>query len=377
MKLSCLQENLADGLSVVSRAVATRSTLPVLSNILMSTDESRLKLSATDLELGINCWVGAQVEQEGAVTVPARLLSDFVNSLPPGPMDLELVSRTQTLNLKSGRFEANIKGIDAQEFPRVEVPDEDDAVSLDPELLRRMVEQVAFAAATDESRPVLTGVLMDISGNDLTFAAADGYRLSVSSTVLEREAEGEMMLIVPARALQELRRVSAEQDEPVEMIVSADRNQVFFKLENVHLVSQLVEGTFPDYQQIIPTDHNTRVVVGTADFLKALRMAFIFARDAANIVRFQVVPNESADTGRMIISATSAEHGDNVSELDVNVEGDPIEIAFNARYSIDALSIMDTAQVSLETSDPSSPGVLKPVGGDDFVHIIMPMHISQ
>lgn len=377
MKLSCLQENLADGLSMVSRAVATRSTLPVLSNILMSTDASRLKLSATDLELGINCWIGAQVEQEGAVTVPARLLSDFVNSLPPGPMELELVSRTQTLNLKSGRFEANIKGIDAQEFPRVEVPEEDDAVSIAPDLLRRMVEQVAFAAATDESRPVLTGVLMDIAGQDLTFAAADGYRLSVSSTVLENEVEGEMSLIVPARALQELRRVSAEQEEPIEMIVSADRNQVFFKLENVHLVSQLVEGTFPDYQQIIPSDHNTRVILGTADFLKAVRMAFIFARDAANIVRFQVVPNESADAGRLIISATSAEHGDNVSELDVNVEGEPIEVAFNARYCIDALSIMDTAQVSLETSDSSSPGVLKPVGGEDFVHIIMPMHISQ
>jgi DNA polymerase-3 subunit beta len=218
---------------------------------------------------------------------------------------------------------------------------------------------------------------MDISGNDLTFAAADGYRLSVSSTVLEEEVGGEMVLIVPARALQELRRVSAEQDEPIEMIVSADRNQVFFKLENVHLVSQLVEGTFPDYQQIIPSDHNTRVVVSTADLLQALRMAFIFARDAANIVRLQVVPNESADTGRLIISATSVEHGDNVSELDVSVEGEPVEIAFNARYCIDALSIMDTAQVSLETSDPSSPGVLKPVGGEDFVHIVMPMHISQ
>ncbi|MEA3406449.1 MAG: DNA polymerase III subunit beta [Chloroflexota bacterium] len=377
MKLSCLQENLANGLSVVSRAVATRTTLPVLSNILLSTDQSRLKLSATDLELGINCWVGAQVEEEGAVTVPARLLSDFVNSLPPGSMDLELVPRTQTLNLKSDRFEANIKGINAEEFPPVQVSDEDDSVSMAPDLLRRMVEQVAFAAATDESRPVLTGVLVKIADDKLTFAAADGYRLSVSSTPLEREEKGEMLLIVPARALQELRRVSAEQEEPIEMIVSSDRNQVFFKLENVHIVSQLVEGTFPDYEQIIPSDHSTRVVVGTAEFLRALRMAFIFAQDAANIVRFQVVRNDSADAGRLIISATSAEHGDNVSELDVHVEGEPIEIAFNVRYCIDALGVMDTAQVSLETSDPSSPGVLKPVGGEDFVHIIMPMHISS
>ena len=163
MKVSCLQENLAKGLAIVGRAVATRSTLPVLSNILLSTDGSRLKLSATNLEVGINCWIGAKVEQEGATTVPARLLADFINSLPPERIDLDLITRTQTLNLKSGRFEANIKGIDAQEFPLILIPEEDSRLTIKPDVLRQMIDQVAFAAATDESRPVLTGVLADVS----------------------------------------------------------------------------------------------------------------------------------------------------------------------------------------------------------------------
>lgn len=377
MKVSCLQENLARGLSIVSRAVATRSTLPVLSNILLSSDESRLKLSATNLEVGINCWIGAQVEQEGATTIPARLLADFVNSLPPGRVDLQLITRTQTLNLKSGRFEANIKGIDAQEFPLILVPEEDHHITLKPELLRQMIDQVAFAAAQDESRPVLTGVLADLEPQRLTFAASDGYRVSVRSIDLEEGPEAPLSVIIPARALQELRRISGEQDQAINMLIAPNRSQVFFHLNDIDLVSQLVEGTFPAYRQIIPTTSNTKTTLTTQDFLKAMRMALIFARDSANIVRLQVMPNGPDDIGRVVVTASSSEHGDNVSELDATVEGAPIEIAFNARYIIEVLSVIDTAEVSMETRDPSSPVVFRPVGGGDFVHIAMPMHIPR
>jgi len=377
MRVSCLQENLAKGLGIVGRAVATRSTLPVLSNILLSTDGSRLKLSATNLEVGINCWIGAQVEQEGATTVPARLLTDFVNSLPPERIDLDLITRTQTLNLKCGRFEANIKGIDAQEFPLILIPEEDSRLTIKPDALRQMIDQVAFAAATDESRPVLTGVLADVSEAKLTLAAADGYRLSVRSIELEGAEERTISVIIPARALQELRRIAAEQDQPVEMLVAPNRNQVFFHMRDVDLVSQLVEGSFPDYRQIIPTGHTTRTIVNTGDFLKAVRMAFIFARDAANIVRLQIVPGTEGAPGRLIVTATSAEYGDNVSELDATTEGAPIEIAFNARYLIDALAAVDTTDVALETRDPSSPGVIRPVDGGTFVHVIMPMYMAR
>lgn len=377
MKVSCMQENLAKGISIVNCAVATRSTLPVLSNILLSTDESRLKLAATNLEIGINCWIGAKVEQEGAITVPARLLTDFVGSLPPEQIDLELITRTQALNLKCGRFEANIKGIDAQQFPLILVPEEDDRIRVDPDLLRQVVDQVAFAAATDESRPVLTGVLAELSQDRLALAAADGYRLSVRSIGVEEGPQQPISVIIPARSLQELRRISGDEEKPVEMLVAANRNQVFFHLTDIDLVSQLIEGSFPDYKQIIPTTYNTKTVANTAEFLAAVRMAFIFARESANIVRVQMAPDDDGGSGRLIISATSSEHGDNVGELDATIEGPPTEIAFNARYLIDALNVVDTAQVLLETRDPTSPGVMRPVGGGDFVHIIMPMHIAR
>ena len=377
MRVSCLQENLAKGLSIVSRAVATRSTLPVLSNILLATDQSRLKLSATNLEISINCWVGAQVAQEGATTVPARLLSDLVSSLPPGRIDLELITRTQTLNLKSGRFEANIKGIDAQEFPIIIVPEENERIHVEAELLRQVIDQVAFAAATDESRPVLTGVLMEVISDKLTLVAADSYRLSVRSIPLESGPQQSLSVIVPARALQELRRIGAESDSPVEILISPNRNQVFFHMQDVDLVSQLIEGTFPDYKQIIPKSYNTRTTVNTQDFLKAVRMAFIFARDSANITRLQISPGGGVRPDHLIIMASSSEHGDNVSELDATIEGAQLEIAFNARYLMDVLGVIDTAQVALETRDLSSPGVIRPVGGGDFTHIIMPLHIAH
>ncbi|NLG27768.1 MAG: DNA polymerase III subunit beta [Chloroflexi bacterium] len=377
MKLSCTQENLAKGLALVGRAVATRSTLPVLSNILLATDNSRLKLAATNLEVSINCWIGADVQQEGSTTVPARLLTDLVNSLTTERIDLELIARTQTLNLKSGRFEANIKGIDSQEFPIIMVPEEDNRVTIDPDALRQMIDQVAFAASADDSRPVLTGVQVSVNGEELTFAAADGYRCSVRSMDIDTPAEEGMSVIVPARAMQELGRVSVEQQQPIEMLVDNNRNQVFFHMENIDLVSQIIEGAFPDIRQIIPSVWNTRIHADTADLLKAARTALIFARDAANVVRLQAVSQGDGDMGRLLLTATSPEHGDNVNELDIQMEGKPVEIAFNARYLIDVLSVIDTAQMVIELRDATSPGVIKPVGGVDFVHIIMPMHIAH
>jgi len=376
MRVSCLQENLAKGLSVVGRAVATRSTLPVLSNVMLATDNGRLKLSATDLEIGISCWIGAKVEEDGAITVPARSFIDLVNSLPPERIDMELIVRTQTLNLKCARYEANLKGIDAQEFPLIPSAEEGEGqITLEAAAFREMIEQVVFAAATDESRPILTGVLAKFEGKQLTLAAADGFRLSVRTIELLVETEP-AQFIIPARALAEVARISAD-EETIALITASSRNQVLFHTPNVDLVSQLIEGNFPDYRQIIPKSYATRTVVDTNSFLRACKTANIFARDAANIVRLQIVPGGELAPGHMTVAATSAELGDNVGELDASVEGDEIEIAFNVKYLIDVLSVMDTAQVALETTTPSSPGVIRPVGDLDFVHVIMPMHVRS
>jgi DNA polymerase-3 subunit beta len=382
MKVSCLQENLAKGLSIVGRAVSPRSTLPVLGNVLLATDEGRLKLSATNLEVGINCWIGAKVEEEGAITVPARTFIDLVGALPPDRVDMELITRTQTLNLRAGRSEANIKGIDAQEFPLVPVPKDDGrpeagGIPIEPDVLRTAVEQVTLAAATDESRPILTGVLAKFEDSQLTLAAADGFRLSVRTVSLPQSISDPFSIIIPARALVELGRISGEQKDPVIITVTPTRNQVLFQLTNIVLVSQLIDGNFPDYRQIIPHDRTTHTVVDTVALLKACKTAHIFARDAAHISRLHVKPGSELAPGHVIVSATSAETGDDVSELDASIEGEEIEIAFNVKFLIDVLAVVGTPQVALDTTTSSSPGVIRPIGEVDFTHVIMPMHLGQ
>ena len=379
MKVSCLQENLAKGLGIVGRSVANRSTLPVLGNVLLATDGDRLKLSATNLETGINCWIGAKVEEAGAITIPARLLTDFVNSLPPERIDLILNEETQTLNTRCAHFEANLKGIDSQEFPVVPGLDAGkEIIRLDPVSLKQMINQVAFAAATDESRPILTGVLAHFGPDTLTMSAADGFRLSTKSIPLTHPVDEEFEVIIPARALTELSRIIGDQEEPIQIVLTASSNQILFHLDGVDLVSQLIEGKFPDVTQIIPTTYTTRTVLDARNFLKAARVSYLFARDAANIVKVDVTPgDDELAIGKLSLTATSQELGDNVSELDVSVEGDSIEIAFNAKYLIDILNVIESAQVALETSAAASPGVLRPVGDDNFIHVIMPMHLSR
>ena len=377
MKVSCLQENLAKGLSIVGRAVSPRSTLPVLGNVLLATDGGRLKLSATNLEVGINCWIGARVEEEGATTVPARTFIDLVGALPPEQVHMELAVQSQTLNLRSGRSEANIKGIDAQEFPLVPVPEGTGGIPIEPDVLRTAIEQVALAAATDESRPILTGVLAKFEEDQLTLAAADGFRLSVRTIPLPQPVPDPFSIIIPSRALVELGRISGEQEDPIVITVTPTRNQVIFQLTDIVLVSQLIDGNFPDYRQIIPRDRTTHTVLDTATFLKACKTALIFARDAAHITRMDIKPGSELAPGHVVVSATSAETGDDVSEMDASIEGEEIEIAFNVRYLIDVLSVIGTPQVALDTTTSSSPGVLRPVGDVDFTHVIMPMHLGR
>ncbi|HET7010374.1 MAG TPA: DNA polymerase III subunit beta [Anaerolineales bacterium] len=376
MKVSCLQENLARGLSIVARAVAARSTLPVLANVLLATDNGRLRLTATNLEMGISCWIGAKIEDEGATTAPARTLVDLVNTLPNDRVDMDLVVRTQTLNVRCGSFNNDLKCIDAQEFPPLPQASEDEGLTLNVDDLKEMIAQVAFAASTDDARPVLTGVLLDVEDGRMTLAAADGFRLSVRTAHLSTPGV-RLRAIVPARALAELARILGDGDETVSMVMPANRGQVVFRSKNVELVSQLIEGNFPDYQGIIPTTRATRTVLPTASFLKACKAADIFAREAAHSARLRITPGSELEPGRMTVSATSAETGSNETEVDATVEGGPIEIAFNVRFLVDVLGIVDTPNVALETNTAASPGVLRPVGRDDFLHVVMPMHLGR
>lgn len=400
MRVSCLQENLAKGLSIVSRAVSSRSTLPVLGNILLEAKDNQLRLSATNLEIGIHCWIGAKVDDEGATTVPAKLLGDFVNSLPPERIDMNLEVRTQTLHLQCQKYDANIRGIDAAEFPIIPTADADSEsgadllegsqIALETDGLRKMIDQVAFAAATNESRPTLTGVEVSIKPDRLAMAATDGFRLSVRSVLLENELGEELTVVVPAKSLGELGRISADADSerPVDMTVTQARNQILFRIhgkpdtkgsfQRVDLVSQLIEARFPDYRAIIPKGYDTRTVVDTAGLLKAVRVANLFA-GTNNIIRVVIDPGNGEGPGSLTLQAKSSEMGDSVNTLDAMVEGNALEIAFNGRYLVDVLSQVDQSQVVLETTQSTRPGTVRPVGmgPDEFLHVVMPMHMPN
>jgi len=377
MKVSCLQENLARGLGIVSRAVAPRSTLPVLGNILVATDGGRLRLSATNLELGVSCWIGAKIEEDGATTVPARTFVDLVNTLPNEQVEMELTVRTQTLNVHCGSFNNDIKCIDAQEFPPLPPDELDGGLSLDLEDLREMIQQVVFAASSDDARPVLTGVLVEINEGELSMAAADGFRLSVRQSNLTTADSGPVRAIIPNRALSELARVAGDGDDTITMLLPPNRGQVIFRSKDIELVSQLIEGTYPDVKGIIPNGYKTRAVLPTSSFLKACKAADIFARESAHSARLQIEPGSDLEPGTLEISATAAETGSNETVVDATIEGDAVEIAFNVRFLIDVLSVIDTPNVALETNNASSPGVIRSVGRDDFLHVIMPMHLGR
>ena len=376
MKLSCLQENLSRGLGIVGRAVATRSTLPITQNIFLSAEQSQLKLAATNLEMATTCWVGAKVEEEGSITMPARLLIDFVSSLPNDLIEITLPSGGHTVELKSGRFQAHINGIDAQDFPPIPQVTDGIGTSIEAGALREGITQVAFAAAVEESRPVLAGINAEFEGTDLSLASADGFRLAVHKVALPSPVEEKVTVIIPARTLTELNRLLVDQEEPVEMLINQQKSQALFRLKDVEVVSQLIQGSFPNYSQVIPQGYTTRAVLDIGEFLRISRMSSVFARDGSGIVRLVITPGAELTPGKIAASAQAEEIGGNVSEIDALVDGEEAKIAFNVKYLSEVLSILRQSQVALEVTTPSSPGVIRPIGVDNYVHVIMPMFVQ-
>jgi DNA polymerase-3 subunit beta len=372
VKLSVMQENLARGLGVVSRAVSNRSTLPVLANVLLKTEDGGLRLTTTNLEIGLVYWVPGKVESDGSTTVPARLLSDLVSSLPGGQrIDLE-TGANETLHVSAGPFKSNVKGIDADEFPSIQPTGERPTTRIAQKVLKRALEETAFAAATDEARPILTGVLCRFEGETLTLAAADNYRIAVK-TIPVLDPVGETSVVVPARALTELMRILGDTDDPVEVVLAQSRNQILFHLEGIDLVSRLIDGQFPNYQTVLPKAHTTRAVLDREELLRAVRPAALIAHESANIVKLQISAN--GESG--ITVSANAEIGDHVGQVDAAVEGDGTSIAFNAKYLADVLERVDADQFALELQGPLAPGVFKPIGDDGYVHVVMPVRTTS
>ena len=378
MRVTCLQENLSRGLGLVSRAVATRSTLPVLSNVLVQSEDGGLRLSGMNQQLAMSVWLGASVEDEGAITVPARLLSDFVSQLPEGPVTLTTDDETDSLSVASGRYQAKLKGLSAEDFPPIPTTGDEREVDLATDLLADVISQVVTAAATDDSRPVLAGVSITIAPDHLELAAADGYRLAVRREEVETGLAESVQIVVPRPAMVELQRMLADDPGTVTIGLSETQSQVLFRTSTVTFIATLIDGQFPNYPQLIPGEVDTRVVVDTQAFAQATRIASLFASSGANVIKLHVQPGADGESGRMVLTSNSAELGENSGELDAEVSGDGGLIAFNPRFLSECLSTITTERISVGTSGATSPGRFRPVDGDEEIethsHVIMPMH---
>lgn len=368
MKLSCTQENLSHGVSIVSRSVGTRTTLPILNNILLQTDKGRLKLSATDLEIGIHTWIGAKVDAEGGITVPARLLQDYINNNTDKTISLEL--KDATLHLESEHYKVNIKGMEASEFPLIpEVKKTVEIEVLNQDLMNTLNKTIV-ATALDESRPVLAGVYFFDAAKQMKVVATDSYRLAEQTINLSKKPEKNFGFIVPQRTVSELARILAESGQKCRILPS--ENQVEFILEDTILISRLIEGTFPDYTQIIPKESKTSMEVQTNEFNNAIKMASLFARESANNIKLKLTMPDKIE-----VLATSAHIGDNISNLSGVVKGDNLEIAFNAKFILDCLAVVGSEKVILELASNVSPGLIRSDKDPNYLYVIMPLRVEE
>jgi DNA polymerase-3 subunit beta len=364
MRLSCLQENLNKGLSIVNKIVPSQASLPVLNNILLKTEKGQLKISATNLEIGINKLIGAKIEKEGAITVPARLFSEYINSLPNEKIDLEV--KDNNVNIHCKNYKATILGIDASEFPLIPEIKQKPIISITPELLHKAISCVTFAAAIDESRPVLAGVFLNFKDNQLKLVATDSYRLAEKTIKLDKNVIGEVSIIIPTRTMQELNRILTEVENKVE--ISVTENQILFKINDTDLISRLIEGSFPDYRRIIPDSFQTKVLVNTTAFNNMVKTASIFSSPSANNIKLQL-----KSKGELIIQSSAAQIGENVSCLDADISGGDGEITFNAKYLLDVLNNIESEETLLQIRGKLDPGVIKPAGQEDYIYVIMPL----
>lgn len=381
MKLEIAQEELARTLSIVGRFVSPKPSLPVLANVLLVAEKKQLKLSATNLERGINFWLPAKINQEGSITVPARVLTEFVTSLPK--QNVKLILRDQILNLSCGHFEANINGIDSSEFPSLPEVSGEPAVEIPASNLAQALNLVCFAAAPDEGRPVLTGVLTDFQKEGILLVATDGYRLSkklMKHSKKTKAPEKKLKLIVPARTFLEISRIVSElgisKDEELKVVVVKDQNQIIVVVDKIEISSRLIEGSFPNFSKVIPSEVKTKVELETEELNHAVRVASIFARDSANIIKILLDPKSG-----MTLAANTKEVGDNVSKVEAKVTGEEVQIAFNSRYLLDFLNNAGVKMLSLEFAGSLAPGIFRPLtekGIDEsFLHLIMPVRVQE
>ncbi len=366
MKFSILQQDFLPQLHAISRSIGVRPTLPVLSNILLSAENGKLKIASTNLEIGVIKFISAKIEEEGEITVPAKTITEVVSGLSASEVNIE--TSGEVLNVAAGRFKASINGIAASEFPVIPLP-EGKGIIFEKESLISS-SQILFASAVDEGRPVLTGILTQASAGKLDLVATDGFRLAHREVKLP-DSTIDFKSLIPKKTFEEIVRIISEEEaDQVEVAHSESQNQIIFKIGQTTLSSRLIEGTFPSWEKIIPQKMVSRAVLEKEDLLKAVKLASVFAKNEANIITFSV-----SKTG-INLSSKAKELGEQENEVEAQIEGEELKIAFNARFLQEAVSAVPSTQLIFEFSGSLSAAVIKPMGIEGLEFIIMPVRIS-
>lgn len=365
MKLVCSKEKLTQGLDLVTRAIPTRSTLPVLANVLIKAEAGKVTLATTNLELAIITSFDCDIAEPGSITIPAKLFSSYCNLLSESEISLELLPQ-HTLQVKSNRNDTVFKGIDAQEFPLIPHVEEKSQFTLPYELILDGLEKTVFASATDETRPVLAGVLFWQRDDVLKLVATDSYRLAERTITLPQKGAGEIKIIVPSRTVLELQRILSKKQSPVAITIG--ENQVKFDVENVTVISRLIEGNFPPYEKIIPASFTGKITVQREEMILAVKRTSLFAQTGTHNLFLEL------GTGQLIVSGEMQEVGKDESKLAGESIGELKKITFNANHLLAALEHIPEEQITLNVNNDTSPGMLQ--GKDtEYVNIIMPRKV--
>lgn len=375
MKASVTQENLTKALSHILRATALKPNIPVLANVLIKTERGQLKLSATDLDVAVTATVGGEIGEDGELTVNARLLTEFVAQL--NTSRVELLQTGQTLEVKSVDNQAQLYIIPADDFPNLPVAEKEPDLVVNALAFKQAVAKTSFASAADQSRPILTGLLLEASKRKVSLVGVDGFRLSKKTLKLEVEGKADVKVVIPAKALLETAKICQEEageKDQVEIYFLPERNQVLFKVNDVTLSSRLLEGEFPDYKQIIPVEKNFAFSIAKEKLSKTVKIATIFSR---NVIGNKTFFNVNASDKLLTLSAKVQDIGNNESKAELDeVEGENFETAFNGKFLSDFLASVEGDVVSFEANGVTAPGVFKDSGDSDYLHIIMPMRIE-
>lgn len=371
MKFTCLQENLSKGLSVVNKAISARVSLPILSNILITTDGGRVKLSSFNMETGITTYVGASVENEGSITVPAKLFTEFVSNLGTDTITAEL--KDLTLHLASSKSKAKFNGMDASGYPELpQLSDSQQVISIEPKVFCDAIKSVGFSSSTDDSRPVLQGILLSLEEGMLTLVTADGYRLSEKKIKIEGKPE-DFSVVVPAKTLIEVSRLFSSATSPIKFAIDKNDSLALFESEDILISTRIIEGAFPDYKKLISEESSFSAEFNPVDFLEAVKLTNVFAKEKTNNAMTLIFDPE----GRIEFSSTTSETGQNVSEIEATVTGDKLAVSFNAKFLLDYLNNISAKKMFFGTNGNSLPCIFRTDDSTDYLHIIMPLRIQD